>query len=113
MAMSAAVCVLPRSPEAQKALAELADAATLMLAPKREKTYPYIFRWERQGRKGKFCRITVRGRKMNSVLLEFEDGGMMVTSANAIKRRPEFKLSSSVREGGRGGLSSPERATEE
>ena len=43
----------------------------------------YIYRWNRQGRKGQFCTVTARG-KMNSICVHFEDGYTMVTSGNAI-----------------------------
>jgi hypothetical protein len=45
---------------------------------------PYIYRWNREGRKGHPCRLLVRG-KMNSILVEFADGHRMVTSINAIR----------------------------
>jgi hypothetical protein len=48
-------------------------------------TYPYLYRWDRQGRKGQRCRVLARG-KMNSCCVEFEDGYCMVTSRNALKR---------------------------
>lgn len=44
----------------------------------------YIYRWNRQGRKGQPCNVLVRG-SMNSCLVEFQDGFKMVTSRNAIK----------------------------
>ncbi len=50
----------------------------------------YVYRWDRQGRKGQRCRVVARGR-MNSCLLAFEDGYTMVTSRNALmkeKRTP-------------------------
>lgn len=47
--------------------------------------FPYIYRWNRQGRKGQCCKVTARG-KMNSVRLEFADGYVMITSGNALKR---------------------------
>lgn len=51
--------------------------------------FDYIFRWgnnpERKKYKNKPCRVLVSG-KMNSCLLEFEDGHKMTTSRNAIKR---------------------------
>lgn len=46
---------------------------------------PYVYRWNRQGRKGQRCRLLLRG-KMNSVLVEFADGYQMITSGNAIMR---------------------------
>lgn len=48
--------------------------------------FPYVFRWDRCGRKGQPCKVTARG-KMNSARIEFEDGFVMITSRNAIKRR--------------------------
>jgi hypothetical protein len=47
--------------------------------------YPLVYRWDRQGRKGQRCRVTARGR-MNSVRVEFEDGYVMITSGNALRR---------------------------
>ncbi len=48
--------------------------------------FPYVFRWDRCGRKGQPCKVTARGR-MNSARVEFEDGFVMITSRNALKRR--------------------------
>lgn len=45
----------------------------------------YIYRWDRQGRKGQRCNVLARG-TMNSCLLIFEDGYRMVTSRNAIRK---------------------------
>jgi hypothetical protein len=45
----------------------------------------YIFRWDRHGRKGQRCVVLARG-TMNSCLVKFEDGYMMVTSRNALRR---------------------------
>jgi hypothetical protein len=45
----------------------------------------YIYRWDRQGRKGQRCIVTARG-KMNSCRVEFEDGHKMITSRNAIRK---------------------------
>ncbi len=66
---------------------------------------PYIFRWDRHGRKGAPCRVTARSRvdrrtgttpilvstepapkRFNSVRVEFADGYAMVTSGNAIRK---------------------------
>ncbi len=47
----------------------------------------YVFRWNRPGllgRKGKLCRVLVRG-KMNSCLVEFLDGMKAIVSRNAIR----------------------------
>ncbi|MBC7279997.1 hypothetical protein [Hoeflea sp.] len=48
----------------------------------------YIYRWNRQGRKGQACIVLARG-KMNSICVRFDDGYTMVTSGNAIRRAPE------------------------
>ncbi|SOC46252.1 hypothetical protein SAMN05892877_12174 [Rhizobium subbaraonis] len=48
----------------------------------------YIFRWDRQNRKGQPCEVLARG-TMNSCLVRFADGYRMVTSRNAImKNKP-------------------------
>ena len=76
--------------------------------------FPYVYRWDRQGRKGQTCRVLVRGKRqravdpklwwpdavtvswfnsrpkpkdLNSRLIEFEDGYRMVSLGNAIRRR--------------------------
>ena len=52
-------------------------------------TYDHIYRWGnnsiRAARKGQRCRVIARG-AMRSVLVEFEDGHRMVTSARAVSR---------------------------
>jgi hypothetical protein len=48
--------------------------------------FPYIYRWNRMGRKGQPCAVLVRG-KMNSCLVMFEDGFTAVTSRNAQRCR--------------------------
>lgn len=45
----------------------------------------YIYFWNRCGRKGQRCRVTARG-KMNSCRVEFEDGFVMITSRNALRK---------------------------
>jgi hypothetical protein len=45
----------------------------------------YVYRWNRQGRKGYVCRVLARG-AMNSCLVQFADGFKMVTSRNALRR---------------------------
>jgi hypothetical protein len=45
----------------------------------------YIYRWDRCGRKGQRCTVTARG-TMNSCRVEFEDGHVMITSRNALRR---------------------------
>lgn len=52
---------------------------------------PYIYRWNRQERKGQPCKVLARG-TMNSCLVEFADGYRMVTSRNAIKRNSSLTI---------------------
>jgi hypothetical protein len=54
--------------------------------------YPYVWRWGKDARpalgdrKGERCRVLIRSRKMNSVLIEFASDDFRVnTSRNAIK----------------------------
>ena len=47
--------------------------------------WPYIYAWNRCGRKGQPCRVTARG-KLNSARVEFADGFVMITSRNAIRK---------------------------
>ena len=47
---------------------------------------PYIYRWDRQGRKGQACEVLVRGKVMNSCKIRFTDGYVMITSRNALIR---------------------------
>lgn len=64
---------------------------------------PYLYRWDRLGRKGQPCRVTARSKaahatfalpgfgeparpRFNSVRVEFADGFAMVTSGNAIRK---------------------------
>lgn len=61
----------------------------LAAKPKRNR-WPYIFRWGTvmgmpTGRKGQRCRVLARG-KLNSCLLEFEDGSKVISNRNALKR---------------------------
>jgi len=74
--------------------------------------FPYVFRWNRQGRKDQLCRVLTRSRDrlpriaplpgivnpapktFNSILVEFVDGYRMVTSGNAIRKaEPTFSQS--------------------
>jgi hypothetical protein len=48
-------------------------------SPTTPQVFPYIYRWNRMGRKGQPCAVLVRG-KMNSCLVMFEDGFTAVTS---------------------------------
>lgn len=45
----------------------------------------YVYRWNRQGRKGQQCTVEARG-TMNSCLVRFGDGYAMVTSRNALAK---------------------------
>lgn len=57
--------------------------------------YPYIWQWNKWpahptlwqpgNRRGQRCRVLRRG-KMNSALVEFEDGHKVVTSRNGLRR---------------------------
>jgi hypothetical protein len=49
-------------------------------------TYPYRYAWNKCGRKDQSCKVTARG-KLNSCRVEFEDGFVMITSRNALRRR--------------------------
>ena len=51
----------------------------------RDKTWPYTYFWHRCDRKGQLCKVTARG-KMNSIRVEFEDGFVMITSGNSIRK---------------------------
>ena len=65
---------------------------------------PYIYRWDRHGRKGQPCAVKARSRptrgetpllvfgqparpRFNSVLVAFADGFTTVSSGNALRRR--------------------------
>jgi len=48
-------------------------------------SFPYRYAWNRMDRKGQRCAVLVRG-KMNSCLVEFEDGFQAVTSRNALRK---------------------------
>ena len=48
--------------------------------------FPYVYFWDRMGRKGQSCRVIARGR-MNSCQIEFEDGFQAITSRNALRKR--------------------------
>lgn len=54
--------------------------------------FPYIFRRDRQGRKGQRCAVTARSPRgkgihnFNSIRVVFDDGYVMITSGNAIRR---------------------------
>jgi hypothetical protein len=52
--------------------------------------YPYFYAWgnneKRATLKGRACRVVVRGRAMNSCMVEFENGQREVISRNALRR---------------------------
>ena len=54
-----------------------------------ERFFPYIFCWgnnfKRRKLKGRTCRVLQR-LKMNSVIIEFEDGQQEVVSRNALRK---------------------------
>ena len=60
-------------------------------------SYPYVYFWDRHGRKGQRCKVTARSRKgkgrhsFNSIRVEVEDGFRMITSGNAIRRAEKEK----------------------
>lgn len=56
---------------------------------------PYVYRWNRMGRKGQRCDVLARG-TMNSCLVVFDDGFSMVTSRNAIRRAKESDVQAPV-----------------
>jgi len=51
--------------------------------------FPYIWFWIKKlpGRKNQPCRILIRSRRMNSALIEFEDGFKVISSRHAVRRR--------------------------
>lgn len=54
-------------------------------------TFPYIYRWNRQDRKGQLCEVLIRTKVMNSCLVRFADGYTMVTSRNALMKNKGAK----------------------
>jgi hypothetical protein len=53
--------------------------------------YNYVWFWRSRlpERKGQECRVLVRARRMNSVLIEFKDGERVVTSRYAVRQKSE------------------------
>jgi hypothetical protein len=45
----------------------------------------HVWFWHRLGRKGQLCRVLARG-KLNSILVEFEDGYRVITSRYAVRK---------------------------
>lgn len=59
-------------------------------------SYPYLWAWSKRptsewgrpgNRKGKACRVLVMSARMNSALVEWEDGYRAVVSRNGLRRR--------------------------
>ena len=48
----------------------------------------YVYRWNRMGKKGEFCRVLARG-KHNSCLVEFTDAHRAIISRNALRKPTE------------------------
>lgn len=50
-------------------------------------SWPYVWYWRTKlpERKGQRCRVLVRG-KMNTILVQFEDGFMTTTSRYAVRK---------------------------
>jgi hypothetical protein len=52
--------------------------------------YPYVYVWgnnpARAALRGRRCRVLIRSRRFNSCLVEFEDGTLVVSSRNALRR---------------------------
>ncbi len=59
---------------------------------------PYIYRWNRQGRKGQPCEVLARG-TMTSCCVRFADGYTMVTSRNALMRNRAVSVDCGEKEG--------------
>ena len=55
----------------------------------KSRPFDHVWWWRARlpSRKGQRCRVLVRG-KMNSVLVEFEDGYRVVTSRYAVRKAP-------------------------
>ncbi len=51
----------------------------------------YVWFWRRllPERKGQECRILARGKRMNSILIEFDDGLKVITSRWAVREKKE------------------------
>lgn len=51
--------------------------------------FPFVWHWRSRlpERRGEPCRVLVRTQTMNSVLVQFEDGHLVVTSRWAVRKR--------------------------
>lgn len=72
-----------------------------------EPGFPYLWAWGPSAmrildRKGQRCRVLARG-KMNSAMIEFEDGFRVITSRNGLRRANPVKSRMAVK-GPRAGL---------
>lgn len=60
------------------------------MIPDAEAPFDWIYVWGNNGvrkeLKGKRCRVLHRGARLHSVLVEFEDGQRVITSARAIRK---------------------------
>lgn len=58
-----------------------------------ETTFDYEWFWRRRlpDRKGQNCRVLIRAKKMNSIMVEFEDGYRVVTSRYAVRKRKDIE----------------------
>jgi hypothetical protein len=55
----------------------------------------HVWHWRTRlpERKGQRCRVLVRGRRMNTVVVQFADGSMVATSRYAVRQaEPERQL---------------------
>lgn len=59
--------------------------ATQNHLPSQSGSVRYVYRWDKCGRKGQRCRVTARG-TLNSCRVVFDDGHVMITSRNALRR---------------------------
>lgn len=55
------------------------------------KKYDHVWHWKEKlpERKGQRCRVVLRSVRMNSVLVEFEDGQQIVTSRYAVRKEKQ------------------------
>ena len=62
-----------------------------MNTPMTEPIYDYVWYWRSRlpERKGQPCRVVLRAKSMNSILVEFEDGYRVCTSRYAVRKRKD------------------------
>jgi len=58
-----------------------------------EATFDYEWFWKCRlpDRKGQHCRVLIRAKKMNSIMVEFEDGYQVITSRYAVRKRKDIE----------------------